>query len=118
MEYEIVGRHTDMPQPVKDYLAEKRDKLAKFFDRMHHLRVVIEEEGPNRKVELIATLVKSDVVIAKGMSTDLFAAIDEAADKMEAQLRKYKSKLREHRVKPEEAAEAPAVETAEESETE
>lgn len=107
MEFEIVGRHLEVTETVKDYLNGKRDKLARFFDRTHHLRAVIGQEGPNHMVEFVATLVKSDVVVARGASTDLFAAIDEAAEKLEAQLRKYKGKLRTHRTKPEEARETP-----------
>ena len=104
MEFEIIGRHTEVTEPVKQYVAEKRDKLSKFFDRIHSLKVIISAEGANLTAEFLAHLVKSDMVVARGSATDLFAAIDQASDKMEAQLRKYKGKLREHRLKGEEAA--------------
>lgn len=102
MEHDIVGRHVEISDRVKDYLAEKSERLQKFFDRIHSLKVIISVDGGNHAVELVAHLVKADMVVAKAAATDLVAAIDQAHDKMEAQLRKYKGKLQEHRPRAEE----------------
>ena len=118
MEFEIIGRHVEVTDPVRDYLTERRDKLAKFFDRIHSLKIVIAAEGANHTAEFIAHLVKGEMVVAKGAAPDLFTAIEQCADKMEQQLRRFKDRLREHRTKPGEttlpaAQPAPAEESEE-----
>jgi putative sigma-54 modulation protein len=113
LEFEMIGRHVDLTDPVKAYLTERGDRLAKFFDRIHSLKVIISAEGANNVVEFVAHLVKADTVVSKGAAPDLFAAIEEAANRMEEQLRRYKEKLRGHRTKGEEAGAAAAVPGAE-----
>jgi len=113
----MIGRHVDLTDPVKAYLTERGDRLAKFFDRIHSLKAIISVEGANNVVEFVAHLVKADTVVSRGAAPDLYTAIEEAANKMEEQLRRYKEKLRGHRAKGEEAGGAAAAEgTTEEAE--
>jgi putative sigma-54 modulation protein len=114
----MIGRHIEVTDPVKAYLTERRDKLVKFFDRIHSLKIVIDHDGSNHTAEFVAHLVKAEMVISKGAAPDLFVAIDQASDRMEAQLRRYKEKLRAHRAKPEGEAPAQAVPAEEEAEEE
>ena len=108
MDFEMISRHMELTPAISDHLEVKADNLAKFFDRIHDLKAVITPEGVGNNVEFIAHLVKGDVVVAKAFATDVFAAIDSAHDKLEEQLRRYKEKLREHRVKEETRGEAGA----------
>lgn len=114
----MIGRHIEVTDPVKAYLTERRDKLNRFFDRVHSLKIIISHDGANHTAEFIAHLVKGEMVVARGAAPDLFAAIDQASDRMEAQLRRYKEKLREHRPRPEGEAAAEAAEVAEAGEEE
>ena len=99
---EVIGQHVDITPAVRESVARRADKLQKFFDRIHGLRVIIGEEGTSHQAEFVAHLVKSDTVVAKATGQDLFATIDAAADKLEHQLRRYKERLREHRPKGDE----------------
>ncbi len=115
MEFETIGRHVEITEPVRSYLAERRDRMAKFFDRIHSLKIIISADGANHTAEFIAHLVKAETIVSKGSAPDLFAAIEAGADRMEEQIRKYTEKLRGHRAWGEEAA-APAPSPAEEDE--
>lgn len=104
MNLEVIGRHIDVTAEIRDVVTRRAEKLEKFFDRIHGLRVIIAAEGSNNQVEFVAHLVKSDMVVAKAAAADLYTAIESAAEKLEHQLRRYKEKLRDHRAKGEEPA--------------
>jgi len=99
---EIIGRHVEITPDVREFVAQRVEKLGKFFDRVHSLKVVIAVEGTNHRAEFVAHLVKSDTVVSRGSAADVYGAVEIAADKLEHQLRRYKEKLRNHRAKQEE----------------
>jgi putative sigma-54 modulation protein len=104
---EVIGRHTEVTPDIRDYAGKRVDKLLKFFDRIHSLRVIVSVERANHLAEFIAHLVKGDMVVAKAAAVDVYTAIDAAADKLENQLKRYKERLREHRAPGVEEAAAP-----------
>lgn len=110
MDFEIVSRHMEMTPATRDFVAKRAEKLQKFFDRIHALKVIITADGANYQVEFVAHLVKKNMVIAKDGAGDLFTAIDATADKLENELRRYKEKLRGHRTKGDEKAPAEGAE--------
>lgn len=86
---------------MKTYVDSRLGKLPKFFGRIHGLKAVLVLEGDIYQAELVANLVKGDIIVAKAAERDIYAAVDSACDKLESQLRRYKDRLREHRVKTE-----------------
>ncbi len=115
MDFEIIGRHVNVTQEIKDYTDARLEKLPRFFGRIHGLKAIYDVEGDDIQVEFIAHLVKGDTVVAKASDRDTYVAIDMACDKLETQLRRYKDKLREHRAKPV-AEEAPPPSAEEDQE--
>lgn len=97
MNLEVIGRHITVTPEVRDFVSKRADKLERFFDRVHRLKVVLSVEGAAHQAELVAHLVRGDTVIAKAAGSDVYTAVEVAADKLEHQLKKYKEKLRDHR---------------------
>ena len=116
MDFEIIGRHLDVTEEIKDYTNSRLEKAPKIFGRIHGLKAVYDMDGDDYRVEFIAYLVKGNTLVARAAARDIYAAIDAASDKLEAQLRHYKEKLNEHRVKtaPEQAAESDSQDEVEE----
>jgi putative sigma-54 modulation protein len=116
LDFEIIGRHFDVTSEMKSYVDSRLSKLPKFFGRIHGLRAILALDGDVYQAEFIANLVKGDTVVAKAHERDVYAAVDAACDKLESQFRRYKDKLREHRVKieAEEGVSAPVEEGQEE----
>ena len=116
MEFEIIGRHFDVTSEIKSHVDSRLSKLPKFFGRIHGLRAILALDGDVYQAEFIANLVKGDTVVAKARERDVYVAVDAACDKLESQFRRYKDKLREHRVRveAEEGVSAPVEEGEEE----
>ena len=113
MNLEVIGRHTEVTADIREFAGKRADKLQKFFDRIHSLRVIVGSEGAGHHAEFVAHLVKGDMVVAKADAQDIYESIEAAAERLEHQLRKYKERLRNHRGKAAAEGEAEAGESEE-----
>ncbi len=97
MRIDVVGRRVEVTDAIREYAESKVNKLLKFFDGMQQISVVIEEiKHREFAVEVVVDVVKHDDLIARATGDDLYAAIDQAVDKAERQIRDFKEKLRLH----------------------
>ena len=90
MEYIIRGDNTTS---IKEYIESKLDKLSKYLNT-DNLRatIVTKKEGRNQKIEV--TIPTEYVLLrAEVVDDDLYNAIDLVVDKLEGQIRKYKTRL-------------------------
>ena len=104
----ISTRHTSIPQQTKEYAEQKAEKLGKYY-KLGKLEVILDKEAENYCAEFVVSPAKGGTKIvgtAEG-AADWFAAIDQASDKVERQVRKVKEKVKSHRVRkhPAEATE-------------
>ena len=96
----IKGRHMAITDPIRDYAEEKIGRVSKILDG-EHMTMEIElwvEKNPsieNSQVAEVTVWTKGPVIRAKEASTDMYAAIDLASEKLERQFRKYKGKLQD-----------------------
>lgn len=96
MRIEVTARHMELTPPIQDYAEKRCDKLVKFFNGVLEFDVVIESERNDFKVEIIADVVGHKDLVAHAKGPDVYACIDEAADKVARQLTDYKEQLRAH----------------------
>lgn len=98
MEITIIGRHhLEITPAIRQYATEKVSKLSRFFDRIQRVDVVAScHDSHNHEVEIIVSVEHSDPFIARDKSSDLYASIDAASDKLERQLTDHKNKVRDH----------------------
>lgn len=97
MKVQIIGRHINVTEALKDYTNEKAGKLIKFYDRIHDVKVIMGVDGDRHTVEMSAGANRGVTLVAQVAHEDLYAAIGLVVDKMERQLRRYKEKLRNHK---------------------
>lgn len=94
----VTGRHVHVTDAMKAYAVEKLSKLDRFADRIIDIAVTMDIQKLEHRVDIIMkyghTLIKSHAV-----SSDMYASIDHAVHKMQNQLRRYKSRLKEHHAK-------------------
>jgi len=102
MQIKITGRHMPVTDPIRSYAEEKISKVAKIHDRddMSVDVVLHVEKNPankNRDVAEVTAHMKGLVVRAEEAAPDMYAAIDLVSEKLERQMRKYKTKLVDRR---------------------
>lgn len=98
MQITVAGRHMDVTDAVRSYAEEKIGKVAKIHDRDDmQIEVVLHvEKNPankNRDVAEVTARTKGVVVRAEEAAPDMYAALDLVSEKLERQMRKYKTKL-------------------------
>jgi len=95
MELTVTGHHIDVTNPLRDYVATKFGKLERHFDNMTDIHCVLTVEKLVHKAE--ATIhVGGATLHAEATNGDMYAAIDNLADKLDRQVRKHKEKVTDH----------------------
>ncbi|TLM98508.1 MAG: ribosome-associated translation inhibitor RaiA [Actinobacteria bacterium] len=102
MQITVTGRHMPVTDAIRDYAEEKISKAARIHDRDEmSVEVVLHVEknpaNPNRDVAEVTAHMKGAVVRAEEAAPDMYAAIDLVAEKLERQMRKYKTRLVDRR---------------------
>ena len=89
MQINISARHMKLTNAIADYIQKKVEKCQKYFDHIVWAQVIISVEKHRQLAEIIIHAKKA-TFRAKEESTDMYAAIDLAVDKIDKQLKKHK----------------------------
>lgn len=94
MKYTIRGQKLEVTDAIMDYAISKIDKMEKYFENPDEVsvKVVFSIRGREQKVEITINSINFDLR-SEVSHSDMYAAIDLAVDKLEQQMRKFKSKL-------------------------
>ncbi len=94
MRLHIEARHGAGSPGVEEYVRKKAEALSRYFNKILKLDVVLETEGPVQRVQMTGYLLNHKVVKALAETNDMYASVDEAVDKMQRQLVRFKEQLR------------------------
>lgn len=99
MLFTITGKHISITDAIRDHAEEKTSKLPRYYSGINLVEVLIDgsEGGNNVSVEIIARGEHSNVFIATEAGEDAYQCIDTAVHKLERQLRRKKTKERNHK---------------------
>ncbi len=100
MKIKISGRHTDTSSALREYVIEKTEALNRFFDRIVSVDVVLSVEKERRIADFHAHLVNRKRINAHEESSDMYASIDKAVDRLKRQLVKYNDQLNQVKERP------------------
>ncbi|MBD3379893.1 MAG: ribosome-associated translation inhibitor RaiA, partial [Candidatus Omnitrophica bacterium] len=98
MDINITGRNIDLTDSLKGYIHKRLDKIEKLYRRIYKCEVILEEEKERKNTEIILYL-KRNKIIAKESSSDIYASVDIAAQKVKKQLRRLHGRLQSKRRK-------------------
>ena len=95
MKYNIRGDKLAVTKSIKDYIEEKLDKLNKYFENSKDIecKVLIRSKNSLQSIEVTINTNKF-ILRAEVAEKDLYAAIDLVVDKLERQIRKNKTRLK------------------------
>lgn len=93
--YTIRGENIEVTSAIRSYIEKKIDKLTRYFttvpDATAHVNVRV---YPDRTAKVEVTLPLPYLTLrAEETNQDLYGSVDLVADKLERQLRKYKTKI-------------------------
>lgn len=94
----ISGRHVQVTESMKDYAMEKISKLERFSPRLIDVVVTMDIQKLDHRVDIVLRF-DNIKVKSHAASTDMYASIDAAVDKLQNQIRRYKNKIQDHHVK-------------------
>lgn len=97
MAIEITGRHVDVSDSMRDYAEKRLAKLVVEFPRVDKVHVILDIQKFTHMAEVVAHAARHIQLEAKATSENMYASIDEAVDKVEAQLRKTLDKRHDHK---------------------
>jgi putative sigma-54 modulation protein len=96
MDIIVTFRHTEPIESLKTYAEEKVSKLNKYLDFPTEAHIVLSVEKFRHQADVTLSL---DGTRIKGVEEtgDMYSAIDQVMDKIEKQVKRHLSKIRDHR---------------------
>lgn len=109
LQVHVSGKHVDVGEALRSRVADEiSSSISKYFDRGGDADVVVTREGHSFRVDCSVTLASGQQLNSHGLGGDAHVAFDNALDKMQTRVRRYKRRLKSHS----EAATAKQAETA------
>lgn len=97
MRYEITGKHIDVGEALQSHVkTELGSMLDKYGQRPTDAAVVFSKSGHEYVCEATVHLSSGLNAAAKGHAPEIYAAFEDACEKMDKQLRRYKRRLKDH----------------------
>ena len=100
MKLTIRGNKLEVTEAIKNYVEEKLGKLDKYFENADEIsgNVLLRVQGKEQIVE-VTIPIKKYILRAEEAHEDLYASIDLVSEKLERQIRKNKTRIKERKVK-------------------
>lgn len=95
MQINLTGRHVEITPALKEYVDTKFAKLARHFEHITNVNVVLTVEKLKQIAEAKVNLSGAEV-FAISDDENMYAAIDQLIDKLDRQVIKHKEKLIRH----------------------
>lgn len=96
LDYQIRGLNFEITEAIDAYVKKRLSRLEKYLedDQTYVVRVKLSSQKSDRSFKAEVTVQLPDLVLrAEDAEEDLYAAIDFVADKLERQIKKYKTKI-------------------------
>jgi putative sigma-54 modulation protein len=100
MRVTVTGRHMGVTGALKEYCEEKAGKLARFYDRIQAVEVILDGRSGVHTAEIIVHTDRAEPFVAKEQHEDAYAAVDLLLDKIERQLTRHKERVRNRKHPP------------------
>lgn len=91
----ITGRNVMVTDAMKDYAIEKVSKIERFSNRIIDVVVTMDVVRYEHRIDIVMK-VDHLKIKSQAITDNMYASIDKAVDKLEAQLLRYKSKIQDH----------------------
>jgi putative sigma-54 modulation protein len=94
----ITARNVDLTEGLRTHVLDKVSKIDRFTDRVIDMQVVLDVQKIQHRCDIMMR-VGNLVIKGQAISDDLYASIDRAVSRIQKQLRRYKSRVKDHHAK-------------------
>jgi len=108
VQIKISARHGHLSESAQQVIREKAEKLLHYFERLTIIEITADLQEDQKAVEILVSAEHKHDFVAREANGELQVAVDLALHKLEAQLRRYKEKIQDHRRTPH-AGDVPAT---------
>ena len=95
MNLHVSGHHLEVTPALRDYVAQKLQRVTRHFDHVIDVNVILTVEKLKQKAEVTVHVRGKDIFV-ETEDSDMYAAIDALTDKLDRQVQKYKQKVQDH----------------------
>jgi len=97
MQVQITGKNFDIGDSLRTHIAGRIEQISsKYFGERLHGHVSLDKEGHDFRTECYMHIDSGIDLHAHGKAGDAYASFDEAAEKLDKRLRRYKRRLSNH----------------------
>lgn len=97
MDIQVSGKNMDLGAALQSHVQDRlREGVTKYFDRGSEAAVIFAKERSQTECNLTAHLSSGVVLAAHGEGGDAYSAFEDALDKLEKRVRRYKRRLKNH----------------------
>ena len=100
MNLTISGHHLEVTPALRSYVTTKLDRIIRHFDQVVDVKVLLTvenlKEKERRQRAECSIHVKGSDMFAESSHEDLYAAVDELVDKLDRQVVRHKSRVKNH----------------------
>ncbi len=99
MNITVNARHMDVTPALREYVETKVSKFPKYYDNIQSIEVILDIEADKTVVEIVVHARRKLTFVAKHRDADMYASVDQCADKVAQQIRRHKDKVRDRQGK-------------------
>ncbi len=99
MQIQVSGKGVEVGESLRSHIQGRVDEhVSKYIDRVNSIQAVVSKDAHLFRVDLTGNVGTHSgfVIRSRGESTDVYAAFDDALEKVAKQLRRYKRKITNH----------------------
>jgi putative sigma-54 modulation protein len=94
----IIGRNVYVTDAMKNHALDKLSKIDRFHNHILDIHVTMDIQKLEHSVIILMKFSHFYIKVSAS-STDMYASIDKAVEKLQAQLRRWKNKIQDHHKK-------------------
>ena len=91
--FTVRGRNMEVTPALKDYVEKRVGKIAKYFDKVGEIQVLLTVSKGRHTVEVTVPIDNGFVLRGEEATMDMYTSIDLVVEKLERQIHKQKTKL-------------------------
>src|ERR1041384_1110939 len=97
MPFRVSGKNIDIGEPLRERVSARvAEALSKYFNGGYSGHVTVEKEGFGFRTECAIHLDSGIVLHTEANAADAYLSADQAAERIEKRLRRYKRRLKDH----------------------